>query len=55
LAYTSHDLDDGLRSGMITPNQLDGIALWEIITRASVGDAVKLWIPFPATDYPPLD
>ncbi|HSN95428.1 MAG TPA: deoxyguanosinetriphosphate triphosphohydrolase [Anaerolineaceae bacterium] len=31
LAYTSHDLDDGLRSGMITPSQLDGIALWEII------------------------
>ena len=34
LAYTSHDLDDGLRSGMITPNQLDGIALWEIINES---------------------
>ena len=31
LAYTAHDLDDGLRSGMITPAMLEGIALWEII------------------------
>jgi dGTPase len=31
LAYTSHDLDDGLRSGMITPNMLTGIELWEIL------------------------
>jgi dGTPase len=31
LAYTTHDLDDGLRSGMITPQILDGIALWEIL------------------------
>jgi len=31
LAYTSHDLDDGLRSGMITPQQLEGIELWEIL------------------------
>ena len=31
LAYTTHDLDDGLRSGMITPHSLDGIALWEIL------------------------
>ncbi len=31
LAYTTHDLDDGLRSGMITPEMLDGIALWEIL------------------------
>jgi dGTPase len=31
LAYTTHDLDDGLRSGMITPQTLDGIALWEIL------------------------
>jgi len=34
LAYTSHDLDDGLRSGMITPSQLDGLALWEIINES---------------------
>jgi dGTPase len=31
LAYTTHDLDDGLRSGMLTPHMLDGIALWEIL------------------------
>jgi dGTPase len=30
LAYTAHDLDDGLRSGMITPEMLSGITLWEI-------------------------
>jgi dGTPase len=31
LAYTTHDLDDGLRSGMLTPQMLEGIALWEIL------------------------
>lgn len=31
LAYTAHDLDDGLRSGMITPRMLEGIELWEIL------------------------
>lgn len=29
LAYTSHDLDDGLRSGMITTDMLSGIELWD--------------------------
>ncbi len=29
LTYTAHDLDDGLRSGLITPDMLDGIALWD--------------------------
>ena len=32
LAYTAHDLDDGLRSGMLKPAMLDGIYLWEILT-----------------------
>ncbi|MFL7892626.1 MAG: deoxyguanosinetriphosphate triphosphohydrolase [Anaerolineales bacterium] len=36
LAYTAHDLDDGLRSGMITPEMLEGITLWEILVK-SVG------------------
>ncbi len=36
LAYTAHDLDDGLRSGMITPAMLEGITLWEIVLE-SVG------------------
>lgn len=31
LAYTAHDLDDGLRSGMITASMLSGIELWEIV------------------------
>lgn len=31
LAYTAHDLDDGLRSGMITAQQLDNLALWQIL------------------------
>ncbi len=34
LAYTAHDLDDGLRSGMITPSMLDGLSLWEILCEA---------------------
>jgi dGTPase len=36
LAYTAHDLDDGLRSGMIGPTMLEGISLWEILVE-SVG------------------
>jgi dGTPase len=36
LAYTAHDLDDGLRSGMISPAMLEGITLWEILVE-SVG------------------
>ena len=32
LAYTAHDLDDGLRSGMITPRMLNGVTLWELLT-----------------------
>ncbi len=31
LAYTTHDLDDGLRSEMVTPQMLEGISLWEIL------------------------
>ena len=31
LAYTAHDLDDGLRSRMINPQMLTGIELWEIL------------------------
>lgn len=34
LAYTAHDLDDGLRSGMITISMLDGIPLWEIMSES---------------------
>jgi dGTPase len=31
LAYTAHDLDDGLRSNLISPRQLEGIEVWEIL------------------------
>ena len=33
LAYSAHDLDDGLRSGMLTPDMLEGITLWEILLK----------------------
>jgi dGTPase len=29
IAYTAHDLDDGLRSGLLQPEALNGIAWWE--------------------------
>lgn len=29
LAYTAHDLDDGLRSALLTRSQLDGLPLWD--------------------------
>lgn len=31
LAYTAHDLDDGLRSGLINSDMLTGVTLWEIM------------------------
>lgn len=34
LAYTAHDLDDGLRSGAISPAMLQGITLWEILAES---------------------
>jgi dGTPase len=36
LAYTAHDLDDGLRSSLIEPHDLAGLGLWERV-RASIG------------------
>jgi dGTPase len=35
-AYTAHDLDDGLVSGMITPEELNGLSLWEMLV-GSIG------------------
>jgi dGTPase len=34
MAYTTHDLDDGLRSGMINPEMLKGVTLWEIMAES---------------------
>ena len=31
IAYTTADLDDGLRSGMIVPEQLAGIEFWQLV------------------------
>lgn len=31
LAYSAHDLDDGLRSGLISPAQLNDLDLWKIL------------------------
>ena len=31
LAYTAHDLDDGLRSNLISVGQLQGLTLWEML------------------------
>lgn len=36
LAYTAHDLDDGLRSGLLRPKQLAGLGMWEML-RESIG------------------
>ena len=30
LAYTAHDLDDGLYAGLIVPKTLDGLGLWDL-------------------------
>jgi dGTPase len=34
MAYTAHDLDDGLRSGMITAGMLVGMPLWEVLAES---------------------
>ncbi|MCD4686531.1 MAG: deoxyguanosinetriphosphate triphosphohydrolase [Anaerolineae bacterium] len=36
LAYSTSDLDDGLRSGLLTPRQLDELAIWQRL-RESIG------------------
>ena len=36
LAYTAHDLDDGMRSVLISPAELEGLELWEVL-RDSIG------------------
>ncbi len=41
LAYSAHDLDDGLRSGMITAPMLEDIALWQILVKSVDGKAVS--------------
>ncbi len=31
IAYTAHDLDDGLRSGLLKPNQLEHLSWWQAL------------------------
>jgi dGTPase len=38
IAYNNHDLDDGLRSAMIAPGELAGVALWEEARSTAGGD-----------------
>jgi dGTPase len=42
LAYTAHDLDDGLRSGMIMPDQIEGIELWKWLCESIGWDGENL-------------
>jgi dGTPase len=35
IAYTNHDVDDGLRSGLLSLEQLEGVALWRETRRAT--------------------
>lgn len=42
LAYSTHDLDDGLRSGMIDASMLEGLTLWEILVESVGWDRGKL-------------
>ncbi len=41
-AYTAHDLDDGLRSGLLKTNQLQGLTLWQKLKEIVGWDAVEL-------------
>ncbi len=46
LAYTAHDLDDGLRSGLLAPEELDGVAWWEFLKQSLAWDGRdfdRLW------------
>jgi dGTPase len=36
MAYNAHDLDDGLRAGLIAPEQLEGLEIWELL-KESIG------------------
>lgn len=42
LAYTTHDLDDGLRSGMITPPDLDQLEMWQLLLENVGWDGQRL-------------
>lgn len=42
LAYTAHDLDDGLRSGMITPADLKDLEMWKMLLDSIGWDGTEI-------------
>lgn len=38
IAYNTHDIDDGLKSGLLSPEQLDSVALWREVFGAVRND-----------------
>jgi dGTPase len=42
LAYSAHDLDDGLRSGILTPNSLETTKVWKLLIEKSEWHSSKL-------------
>ena len=42
LAYSAHDLDDGLRSGMLSASMLEGLTLWEIVLESVGWEGIEL-------------
>lgn len=42
LAYNAHDLDDGLRSGILTPSNMEQLALWQIARDSINWDGIQL-------------
>jgi dGTPase len=42
LAYNAHDLDDGLKAGLITPGQLRVLEIWRRVTESSRWDGGEL-------------
>ncbi len=42
LAYNAHDLDDGLRSGILTPSTMEQLELWKIAKHSINWDGIQL-------------
>lgn len=42
LAYTTHDLDDGLRSGFLTHEMFSGLKLWQMLMESVVWDGKEM-------------
>src|SRR4051812_13327745 len=42
IAYNAHDIDDGVRSGLITMEQLESVALFEQFRKATLADFPQL-------------